>query len=296
MSWSRTISSTDASSAPPLIFVGCTKPSRSSVVSGESESRGSAATKSAASLIAFTSCPFAVPGCVERPRIVTTTFAALNVSASISPGAAPSSVYANLAPKRSRSRCSAPPATSSSTVKQTRIGACGTLRIPLQVRDRGHDLGDAGLVVGSEQGRAVRGDEIVADLPLSRGSSSGSSTTRGSPGARSGRRRSRGEPGGRRRSRSRPATYRRARSTRSPARTPPLRASRRRSRARRAGRRRARSPPARREAGARGRAASRSTARSRPRPSTGCRCGRSAGSARGRRPRARPRAASRTRL
>ena len=91
-SWSRTISSTIASSAPPLIFVGWTKPSRSSVVSGESESRGSAATKSAASLIAFTSCPFAVPGCVERPRIVTLTFAALNVSASISPGAAPSSV------------------------------------------------------------------------------------------------------------------------------------------------------------------------------------------------------------
>ena len=67
-------------------LVGCTNPSRSSVVSGESESRGSAATKSAASLIAFTSCPLAVPGCVERPRIVTTTFAALNVSASISPG------------------------------------------------------------------------------------------------------------------------------------------------------------------------------------------------------------------
>ena len=39
-SWSRTISSTIASSAPPPIFVGWTKPSRSSVVSGESESRG----------------------------------------------------------------------------------------------------------------------------------------------------------------------------------------------------------------------------------------------------------------
>ena len=37
---------------------------------------------------------------------------------------------------------------------------------PLQVRDRGHDLGDTGLVVRPEQGRPVRGDEVVADLSL----------------------------------------------------------------------------------------------------------------------------------
>ena len=42
-------------------------------------------------------------------------------------------------------------------------------RIPLQVCDRGHDLGHAGLVVGPEQGRAVGGDEIVPDLPLQQG-------------------------------------------------------------------------------------------------------------------------------
>ena len=86
---------------------------------------------------------------------MTTTFAALNVSASISPGAAPSSVYANLAPKR---------------VEVEVVGAARDLLvdgeadadrsvrragIPLQVRDRGHDLGDAGLVVGPEQRRAV---------------------------------------------------------------------------------------------------------------------------------------------
>ena len=41
--------------------------------------------------------------------------------------------------------------------------------IPLQVRDRGHDLGDARLVVGAEQGRAVGGDEIVSELPLQQG-------------------------------------------------------------------------------------------------------------------------------
>ena len=81
-----------ASSAPPEIFVGWTKPSRSSVVSGERLSRGSAAMRSAASFTAFTSCPFAVPGWVERPRIVIVTLEALNVSASISPSSEPSSV------------------------------------------------------------------------------------------------------------------------------------------------------------------------------------------------------------
>ena len=86
------MNSTTASSAPPENLVGWTKPSRSSVVSGESASRGRPETRSAASLIAFTSCPLAVPGCVERPRIVTVTFDALNVSASISPSSAPSSV------------------------------------------------------------------------------------------------------------------------------------------------------------------------------------------------------------
>ena len=49
---------------------GWTNPSRPSVVSGERVSRGSAATKSAASLTAFTSLPFAVPGCSPRPSMM----------------------------------------------------------------------------------------------------------------------------------------------------------------------------------------------------------------------------------
>ena len=40
------------------------------------------------------------------------------------------------------------------------------LRAPLQVRDRSHDLGDARLVVGAEQRRAVSRDDVVSDLLL----------------------------------------------------------------------------------------------------------------------------------
>ena len=40
------------------------------------------------------------------------------------------------------------------------------LRIPLEVRDGGHDLRDAGLVVGAEQRRTVGRDDVVADLLL----------------------------------------------------------------------------------------------------------------------------------
>ena len=36
----------------------------------------------------------------------------------------------------------------------------------LQIRDGGHDLGHAGLVVGAEQRRPVGGDDVVADLFL----------------------------------------------------------------------------------------------------------------------------------
>ena len=38
-----------------------------------------------------------------------------------------------------------------------------------QVLGRGHDLGDAGLVVGAEQRRARGGDDVVADLRGERG-------------------------------------------------------------------------------------------------------------------------------
>ncbi len=42
------------------------------------------------------------------------------------------------------------------------------LRIVDQELRRIHDLGDAGLVVGSQQGCAVGGDDVVADLALER--------------------------------------------------------------------------------------------------------------------------------
>ena len=54
-------------------------------------------------------------------------------------------------------------------MKQTRIGRVRSPGIPLQVRDRGHDLGDTGLVVCPEQGRPVRRDDVVPDLALQEG-------------------------------------------------------------------------------------------------------------------------------
>ena len=58
-------------SAPPSISVGCTKPSRPSVVSGDSVSAGRLATKRAAGLTGLTSFPFAVPGWTPTPWKVT---------------------------------------------------------------------------------------------------------------------------------------------------------------------------------------------------------------------------------
>ena len=53
-----------------------------------------------------------------------------------------------------------------------------------EVRDRAHDLGDAGLVVGAEQRRAVRRDDVVARRARrGSGSRSARSTLRGSPGS-----------------------------------------------------------------------------------------------------------------
>ena len=165
-SWSRTMNSTSASSAPPEILVGWTKPSRSSVVSGESASRGRPATRSAASLIALTSCPLAVPGMrraaadrhghprrVERLRL-------------------------DLAQLRAVERVGVAGA---EALDVEMVGAARDLLVDgeadadrrvlelgmaLQICDRGHDLRHAGLVVGAEQRRPVGGDDVVADLLL----------------------------------------------------------------------------------------------------------------------------------
>ena len=162
-SWSRTMKSTIASSAPPEIRCGWTYPSRSSVVSGESRSCGSEDTSSAASLTAFTSLPFALPGCTERPWIVTRIDFAENVSVSSSPTPEPSSVYATSAPNEARSKSSAPAPHLLVHGEGDPDRRARALGMPEQVRDRGHDLGDAGLVVGAEERRAVARHDVVAD-------------------------------------------------------------------------------------------------------------------------------------
>jgi hypothetical protein len=111
--------STDASST-----YGCTKPSRSFVVSGE-RSFGSRPMKSAATLIELTICPCANPGCVLRPWNVTTMESAEKVSDSMSPRVLPSIVYAYFAPNFFTSKCIVPLPTSSSGVKPMRIVPCG---------------------------------------------------------------------------------------------------------------------------------------------------------------------------
>ena len=103
------------------------------------------------------------PDARTSPRIVTRTDAAENVSTSSSPRSEPSSVYATSAPNASRSKSSAPRPTSSSTVNATRIGARGRSGVAGEVRDRGHDLGDPGLVVGAEERRPVARHDVVAD-------------------------------------------------------------------------------------------------------------------------------------
>ena len=71
---------------------GCTKPSRSRVVSGERRSRGSRWMKSAAILIELIILACACPGWVLKPWKVTRIESAENVSTSKNPRPAPSIV------------------------------------------------------------------------------------------------------------------------------------------------------------------------------------------------------------
>ena len=96
-------------------------------------------------------------------------------------------------------------------------GRARQLGVRGQVGDRGHDLGDAGLVVGAEQRVAARGDDVVALL-------AGQLGHRGRVEHRAvarqldrGRRRRRGGRSARRRRRARPGSCRRGRSGRPPA-------------------------------------------------------------------------------
>ena len=54
-----------------------------------------------------------------------------------------------------------------------------------QPGDGGHDLGDAGLVVGAEQRRPVGGDDVVPDPLREQRLRAGESTLAGSPGSTS---------------------------------------------------------------------------------------------------------------
>ena len=134
------------------------------MVSGESVFFGRRSTIAAASLIAFTSSPFASPGWIDRPRMRIRTCAPENVSSWISPTVEPSIVYAATAPKVSTGKWMTPRPTSSSGLNATLSGPCGTSGWASEIRGGGHDLGDAGLVVGAEERRAVGGDDLVADV------------------------------------------------------------------------------------------------------------------------------------
>ena len=89
---SRTLIRSSIDDAWPSTTAGWTKPSRPSVVSGESRSCGRRSTIAAASLIALTSSPFAQPAWIERPRILSRTWAPENVSSSAARGRQPSRV------------------------------------------------------------------------------------------------------------------------------------------------------------------------------------------------------------
>ena len=161
-SWSRMISVTTACSFVATIWLGWTNPSRPSVVSGESSSRGKAATKSAASLTAFTSLPFAVPGCSLRPSIDDLQLACRErLDLELADPRAVERV-GGLCPER---------------LDVEVVGATSHLLVDreadpkrrprlvraVEVRDGGHDLRDARLVVGAEQRRAVARDDVVPD-------------------------------------------------------------------------------------------------------------------------------------
>ena len=101
-------------------------------------------------------------------------------------------MYAQAAPKASMSNSCAPLPISSSGVKATRIVGRGSSGMLGEIRDRGHHLGHAGLVVGAEQRVAARADDVVAELARkARASARGRARSRDAA-ARSRRRRRRG--------------------------------------------------------------------------------------------------------
>ena len=175
--------STIASSALPEMRCGWTYPSRPSVVSGERRSVGSEDTRSAASLTAFTSLPFAASRVHREAADGDADRLAENVSISSSPTPEPSSVYATSAPKASRSKSSAPRPTSSSTVKAMRMGA----RVRSGCRTRYATAAMISAIPAlSSAPSSVVPSLVTMSCPTraaSSGSFSGSSTWRASPGS-----------------------------------------------------------------------------------------------------------------
>ena len=100
-------------------------------------------------------------------------------------------------------RC-APLPISSSGVKPTRIVGARQLRVRREVRDRGHHLGHAGLVVGAEQRVAARVTRSWPDLRAQLGHRARDRAPSARAAARSARRRSRGARAARRPPRTRP--------------------------------------------------------------------------------------------
>ena len=119
-----------------------------------------------ASLIAFTSSPFAQPGWIARPRMCMRTCAPENVSRlHLAGGRAVDRVGGDGAEALDREVDDAA-ADLLVGVERDLHRAVRDLRVRDEIGDRGHDLGDAGLVVGAEERRAVGRDQLVADVVL----------------------------------------------------------------------------------------------------------------------------------
>ena len=144
--------------------VGWMKPSRPEVVSGVSRSDGRAARISPASRAALTSLPVAQPGWMSTPCTVSVTASArerlvlqLAGLRAVERVGARGAEALDVEPRRALADLlvgrEADPQR-----RPRQLGVRG------QVRDRGHDLGHAGLVVGAQQRVAARGHDVVARL------------------------------------------------------------------------------------------------------------------------------------
>ena len=118
-------------------------------------------------LIAFSIRPLAKPGCALTPRIVIVAVGREGLVLELAGAFAVDGV--------GEVRAELFHVDVIDAVADFLVGREQDLHVPCRIggiagqdRHRIHDLGDAGLVVGAEQGRAVGGDDVVADLVLQR--------------------------------------------------------------------------------------------------------------------------------